>query len=776
MNFIQSDRHGSLTTQLGKDILVLNRFDGSEEMSGHFEWHVEAISQDPDIDLNQLLGTHATVSVKTVHGPRYFDGIATEARWGGTSEQGNSYDLVLRPWLHLAGLRRNQRIFHNKTVTDILTELFTDYASLGAPHFDIQLADDYPTLEYTVQYGESDAVFAMRMMERFGISWHWQHSERNHCLVLTDYVTAHADLPGGERPFYGVDGYHQDEDEHFREWKGGARMQTGAVRLTDYNFKTPNAVQEVEREGGGLYEHGKIESFDYPGDYLNQGVGETVVSRRAEMETGGITRMEAKGNVITLGAGLCVTPVGNTLPGATGRKFLCLRAEHALRTQAYATTQEISEEDAYQGRYVLSPADAPMRPERRTQQVVMKGPQTAVVVGDGEIDVDEYGRILVQFHWDLEASYSMRCRLSQNWSGNGWGGMVIPRIGMEVMVEFLDGDPDKPLVTGCVFNGKNKVPYSLPEHKTKSVFRTDTHRAAGFNEMVFEDEPGHENIAFKAQKDMSQLVLNDSLSRIKRHDVQSVGSNQITEVGQNQKTEVGGSVSVVVGGTGPDAAGLLSGLSGLAGITSKLVKKGAREGGGGGNPLTQFADALGKSKLGFLDGLGALGRSGLLQADESGKDANNEMRMAGSKLGSSVAGLFDAPGTMNTLVSNFRSDSTGVVSAEQVGLTKIVNVGGASMEQIGKAKQVTIGEKLMTTVGKMILSRTKKHTIVATEKFTISAPGGSIEIDAAGMTIKATKLKVLSGSVDFDPGAPSQSEVLKAEEAFCEECQASVGG
>ncbi|WP_155846107.1 type VI secretion system Vgr family protein, partial [Celeribacter ethanolicus] len=205
---------------------------------------------------------------------------------------------------------------------------------------------------------------------------------------------------------------------------------------------------------------------------------------------------------------------------------------------------------AYTGRYVLLPADAPLVPELKTARADVKGPQTAVVVGDGEIDCDEYGRILVQFHWDLDAAYSMRCRVSQSWAGNGWGGMVIPRIGMEVVVEFLDGDPDKPLVTGCVYNGKNAVPYDLPEHKTRSTFQTDTHEGEGFNELRFEDKKGEEEVRTIAQRDMNTLVKNNEAKIVLNDSSTAIYDNELREVFGNSILSVGGSVTTYVGATG----------------------------------------------------------------------------------------------------------------------------------------------------------------------------------------------------------------------------------
>ena len=546
--FKQDARLGRLTTALGKDVLVLLRFDGTDYVNGLFEYRVEALSTEPNLDFDGLIGTQASVEIESQNdGTRAYNGIVTEARWAGVGENGNKYALTLRPWFWLAGRRRSQRIFHNKTVVEILEELLAAYAGLGDPALQVKLTASYPALEYTVQYRESDLDFATRLMERFGISYHFTHDVGSHTLVLTDSVESHTAIPGGAREYKPVDGARQSGAEHFWEWHPERRLTTGAVRLTDYNFKTPNAAMEVDRTGDAKYAEGQIESYDYPGDYLDQGQGKDVVGLRTLQERGQDARHRAVGDCTSLRSGMLLTLTGDQVNGVKGAEYICLVARHSYVSDAYGSGGAESDSYAYSGEYVLMPKTAPLAPERKTALPVVQGPQTAVVVGEGEIDCDEYGRILVHFHWDLNKAYSMRCRVSQNWASKGWGGMVIPRIGMEVVVEFLEGDPDKPLVTGCVYNGKNDVPYPLPEHKTRSTFKTQTHTGDGFNELRFEDEVDEEEIFIHAQKDMNIQVLNNREKRVDVNEFESVGVNKTAEIGNNMTLKVGGNYSFVVG-------------------------------------------------------------------------------------------------------------------------------------------------------------------------------------------------------------------------------------
>ncbi|WP_298362880.1 type VI secretion system Vgr family protein [uncultured Litoreibacter sp.] len=573
--FSQDARLGQLTTVLGKDVLVLLRFTGTDYVNDLFEYTVDCLSTQQNIDFDQIIGTHASVQINSQNnGPRHFDGIVTQAIWSGAGENGHKYQLTLRPWFWLAGRRRNQRIFHNMTVVQIIEKLLQPYAALGDPALQVDLVEDYRVLEYTVQYRESDMEFAMRLMERFGISYHFRHAHGSHTLVLTDAVDSHDMVAGSSRVYKPYDGHHNTEAEHFWGWFPERRLTTGAMRLTDYNFKTPNAAMEVDRTGDAKYEQGQIESYDYPGDYLEQGVGKDVVGLRTLAERGQDRRHRAVGDCTSLGAGMRLSLTGDHVDGVKGADYLCLTASHSYVSDAYGTMdgeaqKQGSDGYAYKGAYVLMPVTAPLAPERKTRIPVVQGPQTAVVVGEGEIDCDEYGRILVHFHWDLDAAYSMRCRVSQNWASKGWGGMIIPRIGMEVMVEFLEGDPDKPIVTGCVYNGQNDAPYELPKHKTKSVFRSDTHKGTGYNEITFEDERNEEEIYVHGQKDQNIHIENHRAKRIDRSQSESVGNHKTIEVARHHKEAIGGNMRLVVGAAKNGQFGARS----LLGETSPLAYK-----------------------------------------------------------------------------------------------------------------------------------------------------------------------------------------------------------
>jgi type VI secretion system secreted protein VgrG len=649
------------------------------------------------------------------------------------NENGWRYDLTLRPWFWLAGLRRNQRIFAEKSVVDILDELLSPYSHLGQPAVEKKLTKSYATLEYTVQYRESDLAFATRLMERFGISFHFAHTEDGHTLVMTDEMTEHDPIEGDSRKYLQVADQHRANEEHFWHVAPARRITTGAIRLTDYNFKTPNAMMEVDHVGDAGYAEGEAESFDFPGVYLDQSEGKALAKLRTLQERGQDHRHFAIGDATSMRAGLIVKIDGDPIKGVD-EPCLCLTARHSFSSNTYASGNG-SGEPNYEGTYVMLPTSSPLAPERKTHVPTVKGPQTAVVVGDGEIDCDEYGRILVLFHWDLEATRSMRCRVSQNWAGKGWGGMVIPRIGMEVVVEFLEGNPDLPLVTGCVYNGKNDVPYPLPANKTVSTFKTDTHQGTGFNELRFEDEKSKEEIFVHAQKDRNEKTLNCHSERIDNNWVQSVGQNKSIEVNNNHVEAIGGNMNLTVG---PSAIGQVvsAAAAGMAGgvgsIAAGLGLLGAAIPGQG-----HYVETIDLTKTKTI-GVSSSATIGVSQSVSVGKSIDIK---SGESIDIETGKSYDL--TSGESVDVNSAKSIDVTSGETIditsGKTMDINVAEDMSIKVGKKMKIDVGDELVISVGKSTMTLKKDGT------FQIN--GKDVDIKASGkMNVKATSKIIVKGS------------------------------
>lgn len=762
----QDDRPAILTTMHGEELIVLARFTGRDALNELFEYRIEAISLKPDIDLNAMMGTHAHVTfANTEHGPRFYDGIITEAESLGVGEGGFIFSFTLRPWFWLADQRRNQRIFHNMTVVQIIEQVFADWSAASQPLYDNRLIQDYPVLEYTVQYGETDFNFVSRQMERFGISYCFSHKAGAHTLVMVDDPFSFSPIAGKTRDYVNTRKDHNHGDEYFHDWHSGRGLTTGAVKLTDFNFKTPKAAMEVNRQADNTHPHSQIEAYTYPGDFLEQTAGKQVSHLRLQQHEAQDHRQRLLGDAPSLSSGLTLDLTGVRIEGREKGTLLCIEAKHSFVSNYYTSSEGGTGETQFDGEYLFSPVDAPIFPPRKTPVPRIHGPQTALVVGEGEIDCDEYGRVLVHFHWDLEKAYSMRCRVLQHTAANEYGGMAIPRIGMEAVVEFLEGDPDKPMVTGCVFNGKTDRPYALPAHKTKHVIRADTHQGTGFNEISFEAQAGQENMHLHAQKDQTIRVLNDQSSNISANRIEQIGANASVNVAANSMERVGANKSTFVGGTG---AGLLQLLLPLVQAGGKFLKRGSQKADAG---VDDFAGLV--AEVADMPGeLAAIASKGMFASSGGHRNAGGAQQLgAASKMGSLLQAIMPSTGTMNVTVEKFKSETVGIATTEQVGVAKNVLVGSVLSTSVGKVMDTQVGESYDLEALESIFNRTKKHTLQASEKFVIGGPGGTIIIDNSGVTIKTKHLKVKSPKVDFTSGAPDQVDALSTDKPFAQDCK-----
>ncbi|MBC8128711.1 MAG: type VI secretion system tip protein VgrG [Rhizobiaceae bacterium] len=532
---LQNKRIAKLTTPLGDDVLVASRFDGNEGMSQLFEFRIEAMASDADLDLDALIGRNTTMSLDTPDGGvRHFDGIVVEAEWAGQRYSDFVYRMVLRPWFWLTSRRTDCRIFHEKTAPEIVEAVMG-----GHPFavFENMLTKSYPTLEYTVQYRESDLAFCCRMMEKHGIGYYFRHEPSQHVLVMSDSLSSYDTIPGDVRPFIPKAQREHVDGEHVYMLVPKRRFTSGRVALNAYDFKKPTISLRTEAEGCSAYEHAKLEVYDYPGQYVEKKVGSDYSTAQINAEQARDHRRVVGGDMPSASPGQLMTLTKHP-KGSENAEYLILGASHAFASQAYRTGN--NDEDTYHGTYELLPSSIDYTPPMATEKARVYGPQTAVVVGEGEIDVDKYGRILVHFHWDRLNDKSRRVRVSQNWASKGWGGMVIPRIGMEVIVDFLEGDPDEPIVTGCVYHGQNMPANTLPQYKTRSDFKTDTHQGSGYNQLRFEDENGQQEIFLQAEKYLNGFVKSDETWKIDGSRHRDVAGSQSEAIGGHKDMQVTG--------------------------------------------------------------------------------------------------------------------------------------------------------------------------------------------------------------------------------------------
>jgi type VI secretion system secreted protein VgrG len=560
----QDTRISSLQTPLGKDVLVLVQFEGREGLSELFEWRVEAISEQENINFDAALGRACAVVMKTHGADRSFNGTLVEAQWLGIRGAHYAYRLVMRPWLWLLSRTSDCRIFSNKTAPDIIKEVFTER---GFNDFDLRLTQSYPTLKYCVQYRETDLAFVSRLMEQHGIYYFFEHSSDKHTLLLADSRSSHAPIPGLDSvPFIRLAGEDRREEEHLHEWAAERRFCTGKVELNDYDFKKPNADLLSDASASAHYERSSMELYDYPGKYWEKSDGERYAKVRMEAEQALDGRRRADGDAASLVPGGLVRLVKHPT-AAENQQYLVVRSAHRFETEQYRTGSGAAG-DRYYGNYEFLRSDQPFRSPITTPRPLIHGIQTAKVVGKSgeEIDVDEFGRILVRFFWDRKKKQSCRLRVGQIWAGRKWGGQVIPRIGMEVIVEFLEGDPDRPLITGAVYNEDHKLPYDLPANKTKAGVKSDSSKGGnGYNEFMFEDHKGKEQIGLHAEKDYKGVVRDTEVWEIGERFTSHLGpasrnttlksgddhltvsaGNQVTKIALNQMTTIDGTQATEV--------------------------------------------------------------------------------------------------------------------------------------------------------------------------------------------------------------------------------------
>jgi len=560
----QEARLLELTTPLGPDVLVINGFSGSEALSGLFRFRLDLLAPAKNsITAKQLLKQPVAVSILSEDNKvRYFHGIVNRLSAGDREERFQHFHAEVVPWLWLLSQRSDCRIFQNKSVPEILKAVFD---GAGFKDYKDNTKGDHIPLDYCTQYRETDFNFVSRLMEQDGIFYFFEHAKDKHTLIFADDSSVFANVPSPNEVLYEAEGGMGEREDVVTHWSGEEEIRPGKYVLRDHNFQLPSKDLEVSLGDGNL------EMYDYPGEYAQrfnapdarlgkvQSEGEKLDRIRLEEE-------ELPGSVFE-GSSSCRQFV-------SGHKFKLKKhfqsdGEYALTSLSYSVGQNpdyISGRASapYQNSFVCVKSDAKVRPRRLTPKPVVSGPQTAVVtVKSGEESfLDKYGRVHVQFFWDRlgkkDENSSCWIRVSQPWAGASWGAHFWPRIGHEVVVQFLEGDPDRPLVTGSVYNADNMPPYKLPDNYTRSgvITRSSKNGASkNFNEIRLEDKTGNEQFFMNAEKDMDIRVENDSreyvgndLSLIvKANQKEKVGGDQSGNVIGNRNEKVGQNMSLQIG-------------------------------------------------------------------------------------------------------------------------------------------------------------------------------------------------------------------------------------
>lgn len=578
----QKDRLLSITTPLGEDYLLLNKIRADERLSELFEINVELLydEQEDDsfaltpVDGKDIVGKTVSISItQDDDGKRVMTGMVNNFTVVGRNRRFTAYYATIVP--HVWRLTQNfqSRIFQHKTVPDILKEVFKGY------EFKDQLQGDYKPRNYCVQYQESDFAFASRLMEEEGIYYYFEHAPETEKLILRDDFKAPEDCPSkSEIPIVNEDlKAGAIWESAFQEWHTDYRFKSGKVTLWDYHFQLPKKKLEVDQQS--VFDVGvnrELEVYKYPGGYARKydGIDKSGGERPSDLtnifqdnkRTVG-NRMASYDAQYKTASGLsdCATltpgyrfQLKNHPNKDFNIKYIVLSVKHeAEQTPDYIVGD--TKPNAYKNSFTALPhgsGSPEFRPSLKTPKPIIHGSQTAIVVGPAgeEIFTDKYGRVKVQFHWDRTGKYDpdSACwlRVAQAWAGNHWGMMFIPRIGMEVIVHFLEGDPDQPIITGCVYNPDAMPPYTLPDEKTKSTMKSNSSKGGGgFNEFRFEDKKGSEQIFVHGEKNLDVRIKNDSMETINRDRHLIVDRDQFEKVKRDKHLQVDGDHNEKIGGT-----------------------------------------------------------------------------------------------------------------------------------------------------------------------------------------------------------------------------------
>jgi type VI secretion system secreted protein VgrG len=546
-SFAQTYRLLRLATPLGPDKLLLRSFTGREAISELFSFQLDLLSEDSTINFDDLVGQNVTFAITLADGEtyRYFNGfISRFAQLPGIGRLAR-YQAEVVPGLWFLTRTTDCRIYQNLSVPEIIKDVLERH---NIRDVDFQLQASYPKREYCVQYRETSYNFIQRLMEQEGIFYYFRHEDGKHTLVLGDAPAANPPCPNQKRARYepaAGPGFAAPED-YVTRWKLQHELRPGRCTVTDFNFETPTtslltSLESKIQQGGNT----SLEVYDFPGEYLRRDEGEREVRLRVERE-------EAA-HAVVQGASVCraFTPGYRFEFYDHERKdqngmYLITSVTHNATEGGFYSGVGGPQEASYDNLFTAIPYSVPFRPPRITPKPVVHGAQTAIVVGPSgeEIYTDKYGRVKVQFHWDRLGKYNEKSscwiRVSQPWAGKGWGGIWIPRIGQEVIVDFLEGDPDRPIITGRVYNANQMPPYELPAEQTKSGFKSRSSKGGStqnFNEIRFEDKKGAEEIVIHAERDLTTTVENNETRTVYGKRTTAIKKDETLTISEGNRKE-----------------------------------------------------------------------------------------------------------------------------------------------------------------------------------------------------------------------------------------------
>ena len=722
MAYAQTNRRIAISTPLGKDVLLLRSFTGVESISQLFHFDLDLLSESDSIKFSDVVGKNVTL--------RIFDGEGAERQWSGVvsrfsqGAQGSrftNYHAQMVPWLWFLSRTADCRIFQNKKVPDIIKKIFGD---LGFKDFELRLYGDFVSRDYCVQYRETDLNFVSRLMEEEGICYYFQHKDKKHVLILANDPAAHGPCPNQNTARYEPGGGSIPFEDTVTQWQYQEEFRTGAWTQTDYNFETPSTSLAVTVKGNNPYE-----IYEFPGEYDARAEGEKLARVRLQEHTVPTSVCHGVSGCRYFNSGFQFT-LKDHYRGDLNQSYLLTSVQHsATEGGDYEVGSGVDEEFSYRNSFECIPFSIPFRPTRVTPTPFVQGCQTAVVVGPSgeEIYTDKYGRVKVQFHWDREGkkneNSSCWIRVSHPWAGQGWGAVAIPRIGQEVIVDFLEGDPDRPMIVGRVYNAERMPPFALPgKAMISGVKSNSTKGGGGNNEISLDDTKGNELINIHAQYDQQKKIEHDERVDVGRDRTEHVGRDEKITIDHDRTEEVKHDEKITIDN-----------------IQDLTVK------------VNRIID-VGKDHTEAIHGSMSLS----VDRTKSETVLINSAETIGGAKELSVGGLYQVSvgGAHNSTVGGAKTEEIGAFRGEAVGGKKTVAIGGDHSMAIGgkdgltvaKDRSVTIAGKLDETVQKAYTLKAKAITLQAEDEIVISVgkakiamkKDGSVLVEGKDLSLKAS--------------------------------------
>ncbi|TGT67781.1 type VI secretion system tip protein VgrG [bacterium M00.F.Ca.ET.159.01.1.1] len=769
-----NERATVVQTPAGADVTFTHLI-GRDEISRCFAYTVGFVSKNRDIDPLKMLG--GVVSVEGESNPkRWFSGLVADFKLTRIEDRLSFYEATVRPWLWFLGNTTDCRIFQNMTAVEIVEKIFSKY---GIAKFEKRLQGSYPQREYCVQYDESDLDFVQRLLEHEGIFYFFEHDEGKHTLILCDAMSKLKPAPGYEKVLYNFEGQTSRRDvEYITEWIPGSAVRPGAYAHTDYDFEKPGADLMAKSAQPFAHKEASGENYRQPGAHLDVGRGDKIAGIRREELQAVHQHSTAVGTVRGLFSG-CKFTLESFPRDDQNQDYLVVSAEYRLFDPGYRTQNEAHSEN-FKVVLGVAPTKLPYRPPRITPRPIMRGPQTATVVGPSgeEIFTDKYARVKVQFHWDRlgkkDQNSSCFVRVSQTWAGSNWGFIQIPRIGQEVIVDFIEGDPDLPIITGRVYNASQMPPYGLPGNATQSGWKSNSSKGGGgYNELMFEDKAGSELVNFQAQKDHHLLIKHDRNKTVQHdqsdridHDAKhSVGHNLDEDVGNNKTVKIGVDQTTNIGSNDTETVGTNRSLTVGANETISIGANSTETIGANHTQTVSIVqaitvgaarvDTVGASETRSVGGpqtntigttrsvtVGAA-QSHDIGADDSWTVAANQSVQIGADQNFKIAKNQGADIGADRSAKIAKDDLTEVGGNRAVKIAKksLVEIGEDGGIKVGKTLSIEAGDAIVIKCGSAAIGMKKDGTITIEGKDITVIGSGEIEVKASSnITMKGSKI------------------------------------